>query len=86
MEQIYLNENNLNTIENLNQTNHLRLNLLAVAQNQLSCQFLRGFLSNWRYTTFVGDPVQQKHGDACRSSKQGVKDFLSSFYDTIKFW
>lgn len=86
VEQLYLNENSLHTIENLDGTNHLRLNLLAIAQNQLSCQFLRGFVSHLRHITFVGDPVQQKHADPCRSSKQGVKDFLSSFYDTIKFW
>lgn len=86
VEQLHLNENSLHTIENLNGTNHLRLKLLAIAQNQLSCQFLRGFVSHLRHVTFIGDPVQQKHGDACRSNKQGVKDFLSSFYDTIKFW
>lgn len=86
VEQIYLNENNLLTIDNLNQINHDRLNLLAIAQNQLPCLFLRGFLSHWKHITFVGDPMKQKHGDACESNKQGVKDFLSTVYDTIKFW
>lgn len=86
VEKLSLNGNNLYTIENLNRTNHLRMKMMAIAHNQLSCQFLRSFLPNWRGLLFIGDPVDQKHGDVCRSSSQGVNDFLSTFYDTIKFW
>lgn len=86
VEKLYLNENNLSTIDNLNPANHLRLSLLAIAQNQLSCKFLREFLSHWKHLEFPDDPLKQKHGDQCRSSTQGVKDFMSTVFDTIKFW
>lgn len=86
VEQLYLSENNLHTIENLNPTNHLRLNSLAITQNNFSCKFLREFASQWRHLKILGDPLEQKHGDRCQSSTQGVKEFLSAFYDTIKFW
>lgn len=86
VQAIYLSGNSLQTIENLNQTKLSRLSSMSIAQNQFSCQFLRDFLSTWRHLTFDGDPLVQRHDERCRSSTQGVKDFLTSFYDTIKFW
>lgn len=86
VEKLHLNDNNLETIENFKQTNHFRLKLLAIEQNQLSCLFLREFMTHWKQFEFLDDPLEQKHGDQCRSSTQGVKDFMSSIYDTIKFW
>lgn len=82
LDTLYLNGNNLVEVDN--QCNHSLS--LAIAQNRLTCIYLRQFLSNRKNLTFIDDPLHQKHALNCRSSIQGISDFLGSVYDTVKFW
>lgn len=81
-----LAENDLTTIQNFNRTYFYLLKSMDVSNNQLSCQYLRDFMAQWKGIRFINDPINQNHKKDCRSSAQGVKDFLDTVYDNIKFW
>lgn len=86
LQRLNLQQNDLTEITNFDRNVFTQFKSLAISQNQLSCQFLRDFLSQWHGIEIDGDPINQKHAADCRSSTQGVQDFLNSVYDLVKFW
>lgn len=59
---------------------------VGIAQNQFPCAYLKQLRHDCPKLRFIGDPLDQKHGDNCRSSIQAINDFLGTVYDTVKFW
>lgn len=86
LRNLNLEGNDLNRVDNLSRKHFPQLKSLAISKNHFSCQFLRYFLIGWKGTHLVGDSIDQKHHENCRSSSQGVKDFLGSVYDSVRFW
>lgn len=82
--QLYLQENDLTKVEHLNGNHFLRLKLLQIDNNYLSCDFLKWLINHWNDLKFIGDPLHQKID--CDSHTQTVSEFFHHFYDSIKFW
>lgn len=59
---------------------------LGISDNQLPCAFLKQIKRDFSYLSYLGDPLQQKHGRDCQSSGQAISDFLGSVYEKVKFW
>lgn len=59
---------------------------LGMAKNQFPCVYLKQLRHDFPHLKYNGDPLDQKHGDDCRSSVQAINDFLGTVYDTVKFW
>lgn len=78
--------NDLTSIQNFDRTNFYLLRSLDISHNQLSCRYLRDFMAQWKGIQFINDSIIQNHNKNCRSSAQGVQDFLDTVYDSIKFW
>lgn len=81
-----LAENQLSNVKNLNRTQFSELRSLALSKNQLSCNFLKRFISEWNDLIFIGNPFEQKHGKNCNSKIQYISDFFNSTYYSVKFW
>lgn len=82
LKALYLQGNELSKVDNLRPSSMS----LDIAKNQISCMFLRQFISNHKNIKFIGNPLDQKHSKNCRSSTQGITDFLDSLIQQIKFW
>lgn len=59
---------------------------LGMAKNLFPCAYLKQLRHDSPKLRFIGNPLDQKHGDNCRSSIQAINDFLGTVYDTVKFW
>lgn len=69
--KLNLEGNDLTEIDTLRPSRFPLLSSLAIAQNQFSCDYLEAFLLHverkWTYLKIFGDPLDQKHGEDCRS-------------------
>lgn len=86
LEFINLEGNELIQIDNFKQIDFNHMKIMAISRNQLSCHFLRNFMTEWKSIQYINNPIDQKHHNECRSSTQGLKDFFNSIYQHIKFW
>lgn len=69
--KLNLEANDLTEIDTLKPSRFPLLSSLAIAKNQFSCSYLETFLLHverkWNYLKIFGDPLDQKHGEDCRS-------------------
>lgn len=87
LDHIYANGNDLNDMKHFDRSHFLQLKSIAIAQNRLSCAWIKTFKSQWPELTFVGNPFEQKHGKNCQSKFQAINDFIDSTYNHLaKFW
>lgn len=59
---------------------------IGLAENQFPCTYLKKLKHEFPGLRFIGNALNQKHRDDCRSSIQAINDFLGSVYETVKFW
>lgn len=85
LKRLYLNDNELKKLDRFkpNQSPNV---LLTLSQNQLPCLYLKKLRHENPDLKYIDNPLDQKHGEDCRSSTQAIGDFLDSVYDTVKFW
>lgn len=85
LKRLYLNDNELTQIDNFKPNESPDVSL-ALAQNRLPCLYLKDLKQESPHLRYIGNQLDQKHGDDCRSSVQAIGDFLGTVYDTVKFW
>lgn len=86
LKHLYLDGNDLKTIEYSYRSHLPWLQTMGISYNQLSCLVLRQLISDWRRIQFHQNPLQQKHGKFCKCSAHGMADFLNFVYGKVKFW
>lgn len=85
LRRLYLECNDLTKLDNFVSSSSPNVSI-GIAENQFSCIYLKHlkhYSSNLKY---IDDPLNQKHGEDCRSSAQAIGDFLDAVYDKVKFW
>lgn len=85
LERLYLNNNDLTKLDNFNWPASLNISL-EISRNHMPCAYLRELIYEHQNVNYISDPLEQKHGNDCRSSTQGISDFLDSVYEKVKFW
>lgn len=85
LKRLYLNDNELKELDGFKPSASPDVSL-ALAHNQLSCLYLKQLKYDSPNLRYIGDQLDQQHGENCRSSTQAIGDFLESVYDTVKFW
>lgn len=86
LRHLNLEGNNLNDLHDLTKLRFRWLESLAIARNQLQCAYLKEYIKYEKYLHLIGEHWMQKPNKDCRSTKQGIVDFLDSVYDRVKFW
>lgn len=86
LSHLFLADNELMEIENFAKTYFTRLDTLTIAENQLSCKYLRRLKSEWIELNFADDLFDQKHHKNCQSSLHSISDFVNLTFNRVKFW
>lgn len=85
LERLYLNDNELTILDNFVPNASPKVSL-AIDKNYMPCVYLRQLKYEHPNINYIGDQLNQKHSNNCRSSTQAISDFLGTVYDTVKIW
>lgn len=77
--------NDLTTIQNYTDSRFPGLIGLDISNNQFECSYLKQNIPYFKYR-LSGEHWKQKPDRDCRSTGQGISDFLSSIVNKIKIW
>lgn len=84
--KLNLEGNDLTEIDTLRPSRFPLLSSLSIDKNQFSCEYLDAFLRHverkWNYLKIFGDPLDQKHGENCRSIEIPIKIIPTTAYTT----
>lgn len=86
LKRINIEENQLTEVDMLPRSHFSSPLEVAIARNQFPCAYLKRIIRDYKRIEFVGDHWNQKVDRDCRSTTQGIDDFLTSVYNKFKIW
>lgn len=86
LRDLNLEGNDLIDIKSFSPAHFRSLKSLAIAKNQLDCPHLKRLKKDFQEVHFIGEPLDQQQFRDCRTSSQGINDFLGSVYNKLKIW
>lgn len=83
---INLAGNDLTIINNFTDSRFQWLMAMDISNNQLDCAYLKHLIRQFKWSKLSGEHWMQKQDRDCRTTGQGIRDFLSSFANKFKIW